>query len=93
MASWSLLAPGPAILWQLGLIIAFYVGPIVSLFAGIVPRQVGVTPEIHARTLLDDLADILAQISLHVAFMRIMRRSWWMRSPGPWSGCSIAASI
>ncbi|MCV3768740.1 GH36-type glycosyl hydrolase domain-containing protein [Rhizobium sp. TRM95796] len=69
VASWSLLAPGPAILWQLGLIIAFYVGPIVSLFAGIVPRQVGVTPEIHARTLLDDLADILAQISLHVAFM------------------------
>ncbi|MDH6265836.1 cyclic beta-1,2-glucan synthetase [Rhizobium sp. SG_E_25_P2] len=69
LASWSLLAPGGAVLWQLGLIIAFYVGPIVSLFAGIVPRQVGVTPEIHARTLLDDLTDILAQIGLHIAFM------------------------
>ncbi|MBB1251563.1 glycosyltransferase family 2 protein [Rhizobium sp. G21] len=69
LLSWSLLAPGPAALWQLGLIIAFYVGPIVSLFAGIVPRQVGVTPEIHARILVDDLVDIIAQIGLHVAFM------------------------
>jgi cyclic beta-1,2-glucan synthetase len=67
--SWCLLAPAQAALWQLGLIIAFYVGPIVSLFAGIVPRQVGMTAESHARTLLADLIDILAQISLHVAFM------------------------
>ncbi|MBX9458068.1 MAG: protein ndvB [Rhizobium sp.] len=69
LLSWCLLPPGPAALWQLGLIIAFYVGPFLSLFAGIVPRQVGVTPEIHARTLFDDLTDIFAQISLHVAFI------------------------
>ena len=69
LLNWCFLAPAQAVLWQLALIIAFYIGPIVSLFAGIVPRQVGVTPETHARTLLSDLADILAQISLHVAFM------------------------
>jgi cyclic beta-1,2-glucan synthetase len=69
LLSWCLLQPAQAVLWQLGLIVAFYVGPIVSLFAGIVPRQVGVTPESHARTLLSDLIDILAQISLHIAFM------------------------
>ena len=69
LLGWSLLDPAHAALWQLGLILSFFVGPILSLFTGIVPRQVGATAESHARTVLDDFTGVMAQISLHVAFM------------------------
>ena len=69
LLGWCLLGPSHAALWQLGLIISFFVGPILSLFTGIVPRQVGVTAESHARTLFNDFVDLMAQISLHIAFM------------------------
>ena len=69
LLGWCLLDPGHAALWQLGLIVSFFVGPILSLFTGIVPSQVGVAAESHARTLFNDLVDLMAQISLNIAFM------------------------
>jgi cyclic beta-1,2-glucan synthetase len=66
---WTLLGPEPVTLWQLGMIVAFFVGPILSLFTGVVPRQVGVTAVSRVRTLFNDFVDLMAQMSLHIAFM------------------------
>ncbi|UVC10461.1 protein ndvB [Rhizobium sp. TH2] len=69
LLGWCLLGPAPAALWQMILIAALFVGPVISLFTGVVPRQVGVSPESHARALINDVIDLMAQMGLSIAFM------------------------
>jgi cyclic beta-1,2-glucan synthetase len=66
---WLLLPASAAALWQLTLIVSYFSSAIVSLFAGVAPRQVGVAPQRHLWTLLEEAVDIMAQIGVHLAFM------------------------
>jgi len=69
LLGWCLLGPGHAALWQMILIAALFVGPVISLFSGVVPHQVGVSPESHVRALVNDFIDLMAQMCLSIAFM------------------------
>jgi cyclic beta-1,2-glucan synthetase len=69
VAGWLLLSSSGAAVWQLTVIAAYFSGPLISLFNGVAPRQVGVTPRRHLRTLLEEAIDAMAQICLHIAFM------------------------
>ena len=64
-----LLDPSHAAVWQLGLILALFLGPVITFFTGAVPRQVGVTFRGHARTVFNDFVDLMAQIGLNIVFM------------------------
>jgi cyclic beta-1,2-glucan synthetase len=69
LLGWCLLGPGHAAAWQLILIATMFVAPVVSMISGVVPRQVGVAPDSHARAVLEDFTGMMAQIALSVAFM------------------------
>jgi cyclic beta-1,2-glucan synthetase len=68
LLGWLLLDPGHAAVWQFILIAAIFVGPVLSLFSGVVPREKGVAPESHLRALTNDVIDLMAQVGLTIAF-------------------------
>lgn len=69
VAGWLLLPASATALWQLVLIVAFFSGVIVSLLAGVAPRQPEVAPQRHLLTVLQEAVDAMAQVGLHLAFM------------------------
>ena len=69
LLGWCLLDPAHAAAWQMMLIAAVFVGPFVSMLGGIVPRQVGVAPDSHARAVFEDFIGMMSQIALSIAFM------------------------
>jgi cyclic beta-1,2-glucan synthetase len=68
-AGWLMLSAPAAAVWQMVLIATYFSAALISLFTGVAPRQVGVTPRRHLRTLLEEAIDTMAQIGLHIAFM------------------------
>jgi cyclic beta-1,2-glucan synthetase len=69
LLGWCLLGPAHAAAWQMILIATMFVGPFLSAIRGVIPRQIGVAPDSHARAVAEDFTGMMAQVALSIAFM------------------------